>query len=149
MKNKTIEIPDLIDSAESDKDSKACAGAPPVRQFQAAMRILTGKWKGEILWQLTQGTLRFGELRRAIPGITQHMLTTQLRDLERHGLVKRTLYAEVPPRVEYELTRAAFDLRPVFEEIQHWSETHAIILHPAADEAEPHDGPAHPRRPRP
>ena len=149
MKNKTIEIPDLIDSAESDTDSKACAGAPPVRQFQAAMRILTGKWKGEILWQLTQGTLRFGELRRAIPGITQHMLTTQLRDLERHGLVKRTLYAEVPPRVEDALTRAAFDLRPVFEEIQRWSEAHAIMLHSATDEAEPHDGPVRPRRPRP
>ncbi|WNJ94093.1 helix-turn-helix domain-containing protein [Bosea sp. 685] len=113
------------------------------------MRILTGKWKGEILWELTQGTLRFGELRRAIPGITQHMLTAQLRDLERHGLVKRTLYAEVPPRVEYELTRAAFDLRPVFEEIQRWSEAHAIILHHAADEAEPHDGLTRPRRLKP
>ncbi|MDR6874384.1 DNA-binding HxlR family transcriptional regulator [Bosea sp. BE125] len=149
MKNKTIEAQDPIGNAESDTDSKACAGAPPVRQFQAAMHILTGKWKGEILWQLTQGTLRFGELRRAIPGITQHMLTTQLRDLERHGLVKRTLYAEVPPRVEYELTRAAFDLRPVFEAIQRWSEAHAIMLHSAADEAEPHDGPARPRRRNP
>ena len=149
MKNKTIEASPPIGNAESDTDSKACAGTPPVRQFQAAMRILTGKWKGEILWQLTQGTLRFGELRRTIPGITQHMLTTQLRDLERHGLVKRTLYAEVPPRVEYELTRAAFDLRPVFEEILRWSEAHAIILHNAAGAAEPHDGPARSRRLKP
>jgi DNA-binding HxlR family transcriptional regulator len=149
MKNKTIEASSPIDSAESDADSKACAGAPPARQFQAAMRILTGKWKGEILWQLTQGTLRFGELRRAIPGITQHMLTTQLRELERHRLVKRTLYAEVPPRVEYELTRAAFDLRPVFEAIQRWSEAHAIILHDTADAAEPHEALARPRRLRP
>lgn len=149
MKNKTIGAPNLIDCAESDTDSKVCDGAPPVRQFQAAMRILTGKWKGEILWQLTQGTLRFGELRRAIPGITQHMLTAQLRDLESHGLVKRTLYAEVPPRVEYELTKAAFDLRPVFEAIQRWSEAHAIILHDAADAAEPHGGLARPRRRKP
>ncbi|CAN7629681.1 helix-turn-helix transcriptional regulator [Bosea sp. LjRoot90] len=92
------------------------------------MRMLTGKWKGEILWRLGQGTLRFGELRRSIPGITQHMLTTQLRDLEAHGLVKRTIYPEVPPRVEYELTPSARDLRAVFREIRAWSDKHAVSL---------------------
>lgn len=92
------------------------------------MRMLTGKWKGEILWRLGHGTLRFGELRRAIPGITQHMLTTQLRDLEAHGLVKRTIYPEVPPRVEYELTPSARDLGAVFREIRTWSDKHAASL---------------------
>ncbi len=69
--------------------------------------MLTGKWKGEIIWLLSQGKHRFGELRRSIPGVTQHMLTTQLRDLEANGLVRRTVYAEVPPRVEYEITPSA------------------------------------------
>lgn len=92
------------------------------------MRMLTGKWKGEILWRLGQGTLRFGELRRSIPGITQHMLTTQLRDLEAHGLVTRTIYPEVPPRVEYELTPSARDLSTVFREIRAWSDRRAAAL---------------------
>lgn len=99
-----------------------------MERFHATMRILTGKWKGEILWLLVHGRLRFGELRRSLPGITQHMLTTQLRDLERDGLVLRTCYAEVPPRVEYELSPAAMALRPVFEEIIRWSERHAAAL---------------------
>src|SRR5438046_2808644 len=76
-------------------------------RFNRALAMLTGKWKGEILWQLVQGTRRFGELRRAIPGISRHMLTMQLRELEAHGLVRRTVYTEVPARVEYELTDAA------------------------------------------
>ncbi|MBP1807702.1 winged helix-turn-helix transcriptional regulator [Rubellimicrobium aerolatum] len=95
---------------------------------RAALRLITGKWKGEIMWNLKDGKHRFGELMRAIPGITQHMLTAQLRDLERHGLLIRTVYAEVPPRVEYELTPAARDLRPVFEEINCWADRHAATL---------------------
>jgi DNA-binding HxlR family transcriptional regulator len=106
------------------------------------MRILTGKWKGEILWRLGQGTLRFGELRRSIPGITQHMLTTQLRDLEAHGLVKRTIYPEVPPRVEYELTPSARDLGTVFHEIRAWSDKHAASLNLTARERRPAAGPS-------
>jgi DNA-binding HxlR family transcriptional regulator len=102
--------------------------AHPLDCTRAALRITTGKWKGEILWNLKDGTHRFGELMRAIPGITQHMLTAQLRSLERHGLVKRTVYAEVPPRVEYELTPAAHDLRPVFEEINRWANRHGETL---------------------
>jgi len=128
MENKTIELRRLDGDTEISTESDACPSSAAVGQFHAAMRVLTGKWKGEILWRLGQGTLRFGELRRAIPGITQHMLTTQLRDLEAHGLVKRTIYPEVPPRVEYELTASARDLRAVFDEIQVWSEKHAASL---------------------
>ena len=95
---------------------------------RAALRLITGKWKGEIMWTLKDDKRRFGELMRAMPGITQHMLTTQLRDLERHGLVTRTVYAEVPPRVEYELTPVAHDLKPVFEGIHHWADRHAATL---------------------
>ena len=113
---KTNETPELRDPAHV------------MSYTRAAMRLITGKWKGEILWSLKDDKRRFGELMRAIPGITQHMLTTQLRDLESHGLVKRTIYAEVPPRVEYELTPVAHDLRPVFDEIHRWADQHADML---------------------
>ncbi len=128
MKNETIGLPETGPQPEIEAESEVCESSVAIRQFHAAMRILTGKWKGEILWHLAQQTLRFGELRRAIPGITQHMLTAQLRDLEAHGLVKRTIYPEVPPRVEYELTPSARDLEPVFREIRNWSEKHAARL---------------------
>lgn len=128
MKNNTIGLAHPGGDLESLTESDTCSSEAAVGQFHAAMRMLTGKWKGEILWQLGQGTLRFGELRRSIPGITQHMLTTQLRDLEAYGLVKRTIYAEVPPRVEYELTPSAHDLRAVFREIRTWSDKHAASL---------------------
>lgn len=91
-------------------------------QFRRAVGMINGRWKLEILWLLSHGTRRFGELKRGLPGITQHMLTAQLRALERDGLIKRTIYAEVPPRVEYENTDAARRLRPIFVEIVNWAE---------------------------
>src|ERR1700691_1269400 len=77
------------------------------REMRAALATITGKWKLEILWLLNQRVHRFGELKRAIPGITQHMLTARLRELESDGLIMRTVYPEVPPRVEYEMTSKA------------------------------------------
>jgi len=76
-------------------------------EMRRAFSLLSGKWKLEIMWLLNQRLYRFGELRKAIPGITQHMLTAQLRELEADGLVSRTVFAEVPPRVEYEITEKA------------------------------------------
>ena len=76
-------------------------------EMRQPLATITGKWKLEILWLLNQRIHRFGELRRAIPGITQHMLTAQLRELEADGLVRRKILAEVPPRVEYAITPAA------------------------------------------
>jgi len=99
-----------------------------------ALRLLSGKWKGEILWQLVDGKQRFGQLRRAIPDVTQHMLTTQLRDLESEGLVKRTVFPEVPPRVEYEMTPAARALRPVFDELFRCANAH-VRPEPGAEAA--------------
>ena len=81
-------------------------------EMRRAFSLLSGKWKLEILWLLHQRLHRFGELRRAIPGITQHMLTAQLRELEADGLVTRTVFAEVPPRVEYAITDKALGLGP-------------------------------------
>ncbi|UZE89404.1 helix-turn-helix transcriptional regulator [Pseudomonas viciae] len=72
------------------------------------------------MWLLNQRVYRFGELRKAIPGITQHMLTAQLRELETDGLVTRTVFAEVPPRVEYEITHKARGLGPTMEALTAW-----------------------------
>jgi DNA-binding HxlR family transcriptional regulator len=94
----------------------------PYITFLEAMRPLTGKWKIEILWVLAQRTLRFGELRRSLPGITQHMLSLRLRELEAEGLVRRTVYAENVPRVEYEISEAVYGLKPVFRAVIAWSE---------------------------
>jgi len=101
-------------------------------EFRRAVGMINGRWKLEILWLLSHGTRRFGELKRGLPGITQHMLTAQLRALERDGLIKRTIYAEVPPRVEYENTEAARRLRPIFVEIVKWAEEHERLASHAA-----------------
>lgn len=89
-------------------------------EMRRAFALLSGKWKLEIMWLLNQRMYRFGELRKAIPGITQHMLTAQLRELEADGLVSRTVYAEVPPRVEYQITQKARGLGPTMEALTAW-----------------------------
>lgn len=89
-------------------------------EMRRAFALLSGKWKLEIMWLLNQRVYRFGELRKAIPGITQHMLTAQLRELEADGLVSRTIFAEVPPRVEYEITQKARGLGPTMEALTAW-----------------------------
>src|SRR5580700_2801621 len=94
-------------------------------EARKALGILTGKWKLEILWPLNQRTHRFGELRRAIPGVTQHMLTAQLRELEADGLVLRRVYAGVPTRVEYQITAKALSLEPIFTAVLKWCEANA------------------------
>lgn len=96
-------------------------------RIRSAFAIFGGKWKLEILWILSQRTHRFNELLRAIPGVTQHMLTVQLRELERDGLVVRTVYPEVPPRVEYEITDDTRRLAPVFSAIFVWMKGRASV----------------------
>jgi DNA-binding HxlR family transcriptional regulator len=105
-------------------------------QFRRAVGMINGRWKLEILWLLSHGTRRFGELKRGLPGITQHMLTAQLRALERDGLIKRTIFAEVPPRVEYENTDAARRLRPIFVEIVSWAEEQDALVVPSEPAAQ-------------
>ncbi|WP_107316622.1 winged helix-turn-helix transcriptional regulator [Achromobacter xylosoxidans] len=89
-------------------------------EMRRAFALLSGKWKLEIMWLLNQRVYRFGELRKAIPGITQHMLTAQLRELEADGLISRTVFAEVPPRVDYEITQKARGLGPTMEALTAW-----------------------------
>lgn len=88
--------------------------------LEMTMDMIGGKWKVLILWHLAEGILRFNELKQRFSGVTQKMLTQQLRDLERHGLVSRKVYPEVPPKVEYALTEFGSTLVPVLREINHW-----------------------------
>ncbi len=86
------------------------------------MGIIAGKWKPAIIYALvTDGPLRFTELRRQIPRVTQRMLTQQLRDLQRHGLVERVYHAEIPPRVEYSVTPLGRSLHPIFKSVCDWA----------------------------
>lgn len=84
-------------------------------------KIFAGKWKIMILWSLHEKTMRFGELNRALGDITQSALTKQLRELEEDGLIKRYVYREVPPRVEYSLTDTGNKFVPLLEQINTWS----------------------------
>ena len=99
-------------------------------EMRRAFALLSGKWKLEILWLLNQRVHRFGELRRAIPRITQHMLTAQLRELESDGLISRTVFAEVPPRVDYTITEKARGLGPAMDALAAWWQTHGSSLTP-------------------
>ncbi|MGX5805540.1 winged helix-turn-helix transcriptional regulator [Bradyrhizobium sp. Arg314] len=82
---------------------------------------MDGRWKAVVLFHLLDaGWLRFNELRRRLPGITQRLLTKQLRELEAAGVVLRTVFAEVPPRVEYRVTDEGESLRPVMEMLSRW-----------------------------
>lgn len=85
-----------------------------------AVNIISGKWKLAILWNLTRGTVRFNELQRCLPKITQKTLTQQLRELERDGIIRRQLYSEVPPKVEYSLSALGETLVPILNALCQW-----------------------------
>ncbi len=91
---------------------------------EATLAVIGGRWKVPILWNLLPGVCRFGELSRKLTGVTQKMLTQQLRELETDGLVHRKVYPEVPPRVEYSLTELGKSLQPVIEALSNWGETY-------------------------
>lgn len=103
---------------------------------EAAMRVIEGKWKMIIIFHLfAKGVLRFSVLERAIPGITQKMLIQQLRELERDGVVARTVYPEVPPKVEYGLTDLGKELCPALDELLVWAQKRQKARHSAAKTA--------------
>jgi DNA-binding HxlR family transcriptional regulator len=98
--------------------------APPYATcpVEGALNLIDGKWKIVILYKLLQGTLRFNEIRRKLPNVTQRMLTHQLRQLEADGLVIRTVYPQVPPRVEYSLSTRGRSLEPVIMALKTWGD---------------------------
>jgi len=89
------------------------------------MEVIGGKWKSVALFYMLARARRFNELKRLMPAITQRMLTLQLRELERDGLVTRTVFAEVPPRVEYALTDLGRSLEPILRLLCTWGSTYA------------------------
>lgn len=95
------------------KDLPAC----PV---EITMGLIGEKWKVLIIRDLLTGTKRFGELRKSVTGITQKVLTNNLRQMESSGLIKRKVYAEVPPRVEYSLTETGWSLKPILDSMVAW-----------------------------
>src|ERR1700749_3588664 len=88
--------------------------------MDVTMKYVGGKWKTVVLWYLKNKTLRFGELKKQIPDITEKMLSIQLKNLEEDGLIKREVFAEVPLRVEYSLTPFGESLIPVLNAISKW-----------------------------
>ncbi|SHK12281.1 transcriptional regulator, HxlR family [Anaerocolumna jejuensis DSM 15929] len=105
MENNNILIPDC--------PNRVC----PV---ETTLNIMSGKWKGIILFRLLGGKKRFGELKKLMPTITFRTLTLQLRQLEQDGIVQRTVYAEVPPRVDYALTALGESMRPIIQAMYDW-----------------------------
>lgn len=97
------------------KDMPAC----PV---ETTLTLISDKWKVLILRDLMPGTKRFSELKRSVGNVSQKVLTAQLREMERSGLLVRTVYPEVPPRVEYSLTELGRSLKPILDAMQSWGE---------------------------
>ena len=111
-----------------------CAHGCPV---EATTSVIGGRWKGVILFHLVGGTRRFNQLRRMIPGVTQRMLTLQLRELEADGVVHRKVYAEVPPRVEYSLTDFGRTLEGIILSMHEWGEAYVGRVRAPEDRSRP------------
>lgn len=94
----------------------------PACPVEATLQLIGDKWKVLILRDLMDGTKRFGELKKGINGVSQKVLTANLRIMETNGLVLRKVYAEVPPKVEYTLTETGYSLRPVLDVMSNWGE---------------------------
>jgi DNA-binding HxlR family transcriptional regulator len=87
---------------------------------ETTLAVINGSWKVPILYHLSKGTRRFSELRKDIGGVTQKVLTQQLREMERDGIVARKVYPQVPPKVEYSLTRTGRTLLPIVKVMCDW-----------------------------
>ncbi|MBM6825838.1 winged helix-turn-helix transcriptional regulator [Mordavella massiliensis] len=94
----------------------------PACPVETTLMLIGDKWKVLILRDLLPGTKRFGELKKSIGTVSQKVLTAQLRDMERNGLVNRKVYPEVPPRVEYSLTELGRSLKPILDAMWDWGE---------------------------
>ena len=100
----------------------------PACPVETTLTLIGDKWKVLILRDLMTGTKRFGELKRSLGNISQKVLTAQLRAMEENGLLIRTVYAEVPPRVEYSLTDLGRSLKPILDAMQVWGESYNASL---------------------
>lgn len=90
---------------------------------EITLRVIAGKWKVMILYHLLEGTQRFNALQRLLRGVAARTLAKQLRELEHDGIVRRKVYAQVPPRVDYDLTPLGRSLKPILMAMDHWGRT--------------------------
>ena len=97
---------------------------PSCNQIQTTLNVIGGKWKPAILYLLSQNVMRFGQLHKNITGITQKMLTHELREMESQELVSRKVYPVVPPKVEYTLTAYGKTLQPLLKSMNEWGSKH-------------------------
>ena len=97
---------------------------PPACPVETTLSLISDKWKVLIIRDLLPGTKRFGELKKSVGSVSQKVLTAQLRQMEASGLLTRTVYPEVPPRVEYSLTELGRSLKPVLDAMQSWGEAY-------------------------
>ena len=95
---------------------------------ELSIDIIGGKWKMPVIWRLKDGSKRYGELRRSLPKVTHKMLTQQLRELEQDEIIKRKVYAEVPPKVEYSLTLLGESIIPVIDLLREWGEQYRNVF---------------------
>ena len=102
----------------------AAAKTLPACPVETTLTLISDKWKVLILRDLMPGTRRFGELKKSLGTVSQKVLTAQLREMEGSGLLTRTVYPEVPPRVEYTLTELGYSLKPVLDAMQSWGEAY-------------------------
>ena len=100
------------------------ANTLPACPVETTLTLISDKWKVLILRDLMPGTRRFGELKKSLGTVSQKVLTAQLREMEGSGLLTRTVYPEVPPRVEYTLTELGYSLKPVLDAMQSWGEAY-------------------------
>lgn len=98
----------------------------PPCPIEITLQLIGNKWKVIILRDLIDGTRRFGDLKKSIGSISQKVLTANLRDMEQQGLLTRKVYAEVPPRVEYTLSKTGESLKPVLDAMQCWGESYRL-----------------------
>ena len=101
----------------------------PACPVEITMGLIGDKWKVLIVRDLLTGTKRFGELKKSVTGITQKVLTSNLRQMEASGLVKRKVFAEVPPKVEYSLTETGFSLKPILDSMVQWGNEYKNMTH--------------------
>lgn len=97
---------------------------PPTCPIERTLRLIVGKWKTVLLWHLSSGKKRYGELKKLIPGVSEKMLIQSLRELEKDALVIRTVYPEIPPRVDYGLSRRGQSLSPLICALNTWGRKH-------------------------
>ena len=100
----------------------------PACPVETTLTLIGNKWKVLILRDLLPGTKRFGELKKLIGGVSQKVLTAQLRDMEENGLVIRTVYAQVPPKVEYSLTELGYSLKPILDALWNWGDEYMAAM---------------------